>query len=147
MDALLEALAQSLAHSGPEWVGAIGLIATVGWGASQILPFWQTVRLEQLNLEKSREPRKAEDAKRLDQRDKERSVNEGRWIEQYEHANAVQEQTNEALSTLRTAVDGMRTSMDTTNMLLQQSKDRSKEMGAKIDAIHNVVIHGKEGAE
>ena len=139
MDALLEALAQSLAHSGPEWVGAIGLIVTVGWSASQILPFWQTVRLEQLNLEKSREQRKAEDAKRLDQRDKERSVNEGRWIEQYEHANAVQEQTNEALSTLRAA--------DTTNMLLQQSKDRSKEMGAKIDAIHSVVIHAKEGTE
>ena len=90
---------------------------------------------------------RANSGKRLDQRDKERSVNEGRWIEQYEHANAVQEQTNEALSTLRTAVDGMRTSMDTTNMLLQQSKDRSKEMGAKIDAIHNVVIHAKEGTE
>lgn len=147
MDALLEALAQSLAHSGPEWVGAIGLIVTVGWSASQILPFWQTVRLEQLNLEKAREQRKGEDAKRLDQRDKERSVNEGRWIEQYEHANAVQEQTNEALSTLRTAVDGMRASMDTTNLLLQQSKDRSKEMGVKISEIHDAVTHRREVAE
>ena len=121
MDELMGALAQSIAHAGPEWATVI--IVTV-LGVTQVLPAWKE--------RDEREARKAEDAKRLDQRDKERSQNEGRWLEQGERSLRLQDETN-------AAIDGMRSAMEMNNALLSESKERSRHMAQQVDEMHNII--------
>lgn len=138
MDALLEALATSLANSGPEYTLALGVIAIGAWASSKVLPVWQSLKMEQLELEKERERRKAEDTRRLDQRDQERSKTEGRWLEQNERSMKLQEETNAAISAMRAA-------LEMNNALLGDSKDRSRHMAMQVDEIHSIVASRKEG--
>lgn len=140
MDELMGALAQSIAHAGPEW--AMVIIVTV-LGVTQVLPVWKErderrMAMErerqaaELELAREREARKAEDAKRLDQRDKERSQNEGRWLEQGERSLRLQDETN-------AAIDGMRSAMEMNNALLSESKERSRHMAQQVDEMHNII--------
>lgn len=138
MDALLEALATSLANSGPEYTLALGVIAIGAWASSKVLPIWQTVKVEQLELEKERERRKAEDTRRLDQRDQERSKTEGRWLEQNERSMKLQEETN-------AAINAMKAALEMNNALLGDSKERSRHMALQVDEIHSIVAARKEG--
>lgn len=138
MDALLEALATSLAHSGPEYTLALGAIAIGAWVSSKVLPVWQSLKMEQLELEKERESRKASDMRRLDQRDQERSKTEGRWLEQNERSMKLQEETN-------AAINAMKTALEMNNALLGESKDRSRHMAMQVDEIHSIVAARKEG--
>lgn len=138
MDALLEALATSLAHSGPEYTLALGAIAIGAWVSSKVLPVWQSLKMEQLELEKERESRKASDMRRLDQRDQERSKTEGRWLEQNERSMKLQEETN-------AAINAMKTALEMNNALLGESKDRSRHMALQVDEIHSIVAARKEG--
>lgn len=138
MDALLEALATSLAHSGPEYTLALGAIAIGAWVSSKVLPVWQSLKMEQLELEKEREARKAFDMRRLDQRDQERSKTEGRWLEQNERSMKLQEETNAAISAMRAA-------LEMNNALLGDSKERSRHMALQVDEIHSIVASRKEG--
>ena len=140
MDELIGALAQSLAHAGPEWATVI--IVTI-LGVTQVLPAMkerderrmamererQTVALE---LERAREKRKAEDARRLDQRDQERSKAEGRWLELGERSLRLQDETN-------AAIDGMRSAMEMNNALLSESKERSRHMAQQVDEMHGII--------
>lgn len=138
MDALLEALATSLAHSGPEYTLALGAIAIGAWISSKVLPVWQSLKMEQLELEKEREARKASDMRRLDQRDQERSKTEGRWLEQNERSMKLQEETN-------AAINAMKAALEMNNALLGDSKDRSRHMAMQVDEIHSIVAARKEG--
>lgn len=138
MDALLEALATSLAHSGPEYTLALGAIAIGAWVSSKVLPVWQSLKVEQLELEKEREARKASDMRRLDQRDQERSKTEGRWLEQNERSMKLQEETN-------AAINAMKAALEMNNALLGESKDRSRHMAMQVDEIHSIVAARKEG--
>lgn len=138
MDALLEALATSLAHSGPEYTLALGAIAIGAWVSSKVLPVWQSLKVEQLELEKERESRKASDMRRLDQRDQERSKTEGRWLEQNERSMKLQEETN-------AAINAMKAALEMNNALLGESKDRSRHMAMQVDEIHSIVAARKEG--
>lgn len=138
MDELLEALATSLAHSGPEYTLALGSIAIGAWVSSKALPIWQTVKVEQLELEKERESRKASDMRRLDERDQERSKTEGRWLEQNERSMKLQEETN-------AAINAMKAALEMNNTLLGESKDRSRHMAMQVDEIHSIVAARKEG--
>ncbi len=118
MDEFLDAVAQSLAHAGPEYVTALGLVAIGAWVVSKALPLYATHPDE----ERSRE-----------QRDRERSEMEGRWLTQYEHATHVQEQTNAVM-------EGVRAQMNTLNVTLQDSKERSADMAREVREIHEAVI-------
>lgn len=138
MDALLEALATSLAHSGPEYTLALGAIAIAAWVSSKALPVWQSLKMEQLELEKEREARKDFDMRRLDQRDQERSKTEGRWLEQNERSMKLQEETN-------AAINAMKAALEMNNALLGDSKDRSRHMAMQVDEIHSIVAARKEG--
>ena len=140
MDELMGALAQSIAHAGPEWAAVI--IVTV-LGVTQVVPAWKErderrMAMErerqaaELELAREREARKAEDAKRLDQRDKERSQNEGRWLEQGERSLRLQDETN-------AAIDGMRSAMEMNNALLSESKERSRHMAQQVDEMHGII--------
>lgn len=138
MDALLEALATSLANSGPAYTLALGVVAISAWVCSKVLPVWQSLKAEQLELEKERERRKAEDTRRLDQRDQERSKTEGRWLEQNERSMKLQEETN-------AAINAMKAALEMNNALLGESKDRSRHMAMQVDEIHSIVAARKEG--
>lgn len=138
MDALLEALATSLANSGPEYTLALGVIAIGAWASSKVLPVWQSLKMEQLELDKERERRKAEDTRRLDQRDQERSKTEGRWLEQNERSMKLQEETN-------AAINAMKAALEMNNALLGDSKERSRHMALQVDEIHSIVAARKEG--
>ena len=133
MDDFMASLGQSLAHAGPEYVTALGLVAIGAWVVSKALPLYAGHQDKRLGLEEQRERRKAAEERSREQRDRERSEMEGRWLTQYEHATQVQEQTNAVM-------EGVRAQMDTLNTTLQDSKKRSSEMAREVKEIHNAVI-------
>ncbi len=142
MDELMKALAQSIAHAGPEWAALIIVAVLVVTQVVPALKEYKTSRLElererqaaQVELERSREQRKVDDAKRLDQRDQERSRAEGRWLELADHQQKLQEQTN-------LVIEGMRAQMEVNNALLAESKDRSRHMARQVDEMHGIIAH------
>lgn len=133
MDAFLDAVAQSLANAGPEYVTALGLVAIGAWVVSKALPLYSTHQDKRLGIEQQREKRKADEERSREQRDRERSEMEGRWLTQYEHATHVQEQTNAVM-------EGVRAQMNTLNVTLQDSKERSADMAREVREIHEAVI-------
>lgn len=141
MDELLTALAQSIAHAGPEWAA---LILAFGLFVLKVLPMLKDRddkrlamaaerQAAELELARERELRKAEDARRLDQRDKERSQNEGRWLEQGERSLRLQDETN-------AAINGMRAAMETNNALLNESRERSRHLAEQMDEVHGAIV-------
>lgn len=134
MDEFLDAIAQSLAHAGPEYVTALGLVAIGAWVVARALPLYAGYQDKRLGIEQQREDRKAAEEASREQRDRERSEMEGRWLTQYEHATHVQEQTNAVM-------EGVRAQMDTLNATLQDSKQRSSEMAREVREIHDVVTN------
>ena len=134
MDEFLDAIAQSLAHAGPEYVTALGLVAIGAWVVAKALPLYASHQDKRLGIEQQRERRKADEERSREQRDRERSEMEGRWLTQYEHATHVQEQTNAVM-------EGVRAQMDTLNATLQDSKQRSSEMAREVREIHDVVTN------
>lgn len=137
MDEFLDAIAQSLAHAGPEYITALGLVAIGAWVVSKALPLYAGHQDKRLGIEQQREDRKAAEEQSREQRDRERSEMEGRWLTQYEHATHVQEQTNAVM-------EGVRVQMTTLNTTLQESKRRSSEMAREVREIHETVIGRKE---
>ena len=134
MDEFLDAIAQSLAHAGPEYVTALGLVAIGAWVVARALPLYAGHQDKRLGIEQQREDRKAAEEASREQRDRERSEMEGRWLTQYEHATHVQEQTNAVM-------EGVRAQMDTLNATLQDSKQRSSERAREVREIHDVVTN------
>lgn len=146
MDELIRSLAQSIAHAGPEWAALIIVAVLVVTQVVPALKEYKTSRLDlerkwqaaQVELERSREQRKTDDAKRLDQRDQERSRAEGRWLELADHQQKLQEQTN-------LVIEGMRAQMEVNNALLAESKDRSREMAGEVHEMHQHLVAGRAG--
>lgn len=141
IEELIKALADSIAHAGPEWATVV--IVTV-LGVTQVLPAWKERderrmamarerQAAEIELERDRERRKAEDAKRLDLRDQERSKAEGRWLELGERSLRLQDETN-------TAINGMRAAMDTNNALLNESRERSRHLAEQMDEVHGAIV-------
>ena len=154
MDELMKALAQSIAHAGPEWAALIVVAVLVVTQVVPALKEYKTSRLDlererqaaQVELERSREQRKVDDAKRLDQRDQERSRAEGRWLELADHQQKLQEQAGRLESAFMNeqtnlVIDGMRAQMEVNNALLAESKDRSRHMARQVDEMHGIIAH------
>lgn len=135
MDELIRGLSQSLAHAGPEWAVATVLMLIF---AAKGVPIIEKMADARVRVEEERESRKAEESARRDESERERSRLEGRWLEQYEHAVQVQEQTN-AVMAQQTA------QMELLNATLNDSKDRSRSMAAQVDDIHRATV-GKGGS-
>ena len=136
MDELLASFGQSLAHAGPGYVVSLGVIAIAAWIASKALPFWSEYQSKKLEIDQAREKRKADESARQDERERERAVLEGRWLEQYEHATEVQKQTNAVLG-------GVEAQIATLNVTLADSKERSRNMAKEMHDVHRVII-GKD---
>lgn len=130
-EALVEAV-RSMAGSGPEWLFAMGLVAVMAWLASKAVPIAADTAQRRADVEAAREERKAEEARRLEQRDLERSRAEGRWLEQYERATRVQEQTNAVMA-------GVEGQMAALNAALNDSKERAGKMARDLEAVRAAV--------
>lgn len=133
MDRLLSAVGESLAHAGPEYVSAFGILCVAAWVAAKAMPLYAEHSKARLGIEAAREKRKAEEAERADERERERSRLEGRWLEQYERATEVQERTNAVMG-------GVQAQMALLNETLKESKDRSRDMARKVNEIHGATM-------
>lgn len=134
MDDLMAAIGASLAHAGPEYILALGTIAVAAWVAAKAMPLYADNRDKRLDIEAAREQRKAEESARMDERDRERAKLEGRWLEQYEHATQVQQQTNAVMAVVEAQ-------MTTLNATLSDSKDRSRDMAKEMHEVHQVIVN------
>lgn len=130
MGELMIALAESLAHAGPEWVLALGALALFGL---KVVPIIEQDRKSARDLEAMRERRKAEESKRREEHDREMVELNGRWL-------VVSEQSAEAMR-------AMSSQMEVLNATLQDSKSRSRDMGRQIGEIHEVVVPPRDRKE
>lgn len=143
-ESIFGAIATSLAHSGPEWLLAFGALLIAAWLASKGMPFFTQYKMALLDIERSREERKAEESKQREQHDRELATMQGQWLEQYDRANKAQEQSN-------VVTEGVRAQMAMLNQTLEDSKERSHEMGAtlsnaarQIEDIHDHIVKGSK---
>lgn len=137
MDEFVAALAQSIVAGGPGYAG----IFLAGWAFfSKIWPAIEQKMKRADERADRREKREAEEAARRAERDAELAKMEGRWLEQYTHANSVQEQSN----TIMTSIDAR---LERFSNSILDSKERSRDMGHKIDEMHAVMVLNKEFKE
>lgn len=116
MDELLSAIAQSLADAGPMYVLAFGGIVLF------VMKIWPSVS-GWIDRREDREDRREQ---RMADYQRESAERDGKWL-------MVSEQSARAM-------EAMSEQMRVNNTLLQESKDRSRDMGHKVDEIHAAVV-------
>ncbi|WP_139652781.1 hypothetical protein [Raoultibacter phocaeensis] len=138
MEKVLDAVAGSLAQAGPEWVIALGALAIAAWVTAKGLPIYKATKLKRIEIEVERETRKAEEARRFDDREHERSAIAVRQVDAQERSTAT--------------INAMTAQMAMMNASLDESKCRSREMGMtvgamadQVDEIHDIVVGCKIG--
>lgn len=138
MDELAKALAKSVADGGPAYAAVLLAAVLFVW---QIWPALRDRMRRADEREDRREQREAEEARRRSEHDEEMARMQGQWLEQYAHATRVQEQSNAVMGLIEDKMEHL-------TGVLQDSKDRSREMGRKVDEIHAAVIpHRGEGTD
>ena len=99
----------------------------------KLVPLYASHEDKRLDIEREREARKAKDAERRDVYERDRAKLEGRWLEQYERATTVQEQTNAVMGDVAAQ-------MTVLNATLADSKTRSREMASEVHEIHAATV-------
>ena len=148
MDEIARGIGTSLAHAGPEWGLLIFAIAAGIWAAKNVwLPYIDRRQSmaekeaeSRMALAVERERRKAQESADRVERDREMTRMQGQWLEQYDRANRAQEQSN-------VVTEGIRAEMQLLNAALADSKDNSRKMSDKLDAVaaevHDMHRRGK----
>lgn len=133
MEKVLDAVAGSLAHAGPEWVIALGALAIAAWIAAKGLPVYKATKLKRIEIEAGREKRKADEARMFDERERERTAIAAQQVDAQERSTA--------------AMNAMTAQMAVMGASLDESKYRSREMGeavgtmaCQVDEIHDAVV-------
>lgn len=126
------AFINAMGDLGAGYLFAIGIVCIIAFVAIKSLPMVDNWQQQRIGIEIKREERKCQEELSREQRDRERSEMEGRWLNQYESATRVQEQTN-------IVMEGVREQMHVLNATLDDSKRRSGEMAHKVDEIHSKV--------
>lgn len=116
MEAVAEAVASSLAEAGPVYVLVFGAILLFVWQV------WPRI-CEWVNRREDREDRREQ---RMADYQRESAERDGKWL-------MVSEQSVRAM-------EAMSEQMRVNNALLMESKDRSRDMGRKVDEIHSAVV-------
>lgn len=139
-ESVIGALAQSLAHAGPQW--ALVALAGVAFFAK----VWPSLarRIERADeREDRREERKAEESRLREEHDRELTALQGQWVEQQRRSNAAMEASN-------AVTEGVRAQLAALNDNLRDSKEHSRRMGetmhtvaSQVQDIHDHII--KEG--
>lgn len=116
MDAMLDAIARSLADAGPAYVLAFGALVLF------VMKVWPTIS----DIMQRREDRADKQEQRMADYQRESAERDGKWL-------MVSEQSAKAM-------EGMTSQMQVLNATLQDSKERSRDMSRKVDEIHAAVI-------
>lgn len=123
MDELLMALAESLADAGPLYVMAFGVLVLF------TIKIWPSIT----TWVDRREDREDKREQRMADYQRESAERDGKWL-------MVSEQSARAM-------EAMSEQMRVNNTLLMESKDRSRDMGHKVDEIHAAVVPRREGTD
>lgn len=124
MDELLAALAESLADAGPLYVIAFGALVLF------TVKIWPSIT----RWVDRREDREDKREQRMADYQRESAERDGKWL-------MVSEQSARAM-------EAMSEQMRVNNTLLMESKERSRDMGHKVDEIHAAVVPARgEGTE
>ena len=140
MEELAKALARSVADGGPLYAAVLLGAVLFVW---QIWPAIRSRMDRADEREDRREQREADEAMRRAEHDERAARLQGQWLEQYAHATKVQEQSNAVMGLIESRMEGL-------TSVLQDSKDRSRSMGHKVDEnnellrdIHRCVAGGE----
>lgn len=123
--------------AGPEWFFFVLLLICIVlliWKG--FMPIYERKVNADIDLEKQREDRKAEESKAREKRDIERSKMEGRWIEAMERSTALQEQTNVELNAIRTTNEALIEQ-------IKESREGSRGMQDKLNSIEQFIKEKK----
>lgn len=123
--------------AGPEWFFFVLLlicIVLLVWKG--FMPIYERKVNADIDLEKQREDRKAEESKAREKRDIERSKMEGRWIEAMERSTALQEQTNVELNAIRTTNEALIEQ-------IKESREGSRGMQDRLNSIEQFIKEKK----
>lgn len=101
----------------------------------------------EIEIEKMHAQRQMEEVAVRERRDKERSEMEGRWLELTERSTSMQSETNRVVEAMTNELKAMReqtssaySSLKALNDSILESREGSKIMAGKVDAIFDYVI-------
>ena len=141
MDELLKGLSISIAEAGPGYVMVFGvLVVFVSKMWPDIMKFVSERDKRTFELESKREARKVEEGNRRLDFEKKSVELQGRWLEQYEHATKVQEQTNSIISEVQLQLSIQNAALAESGKTSVNIRDEILAVRAKLDnyGVHKV---------
>lgn len=142
MDELLKGLSISIAEAGPGYVMVFGvLVVFVSKMWPDIMKFVSERDKRTFELESKREARKVEEGNRRLDFEKKSVELQGRWLEQYEHATKVQEQTNSIISEVQLQLSIQNAALAESGKTSVNIRDEILAVRAKLD---NYDVHKVE---
>lgn len=134
MDELLKGLSISIAEAGPGYVMVFGmLVVFVSKMWPDIMKFVSERDKRAFELESKREARKVEEGNRRLDFEKKSVELQGRWLEQYEHATKVQEQTNSIISEVQLQLSIQNAALAESGKTSVNIRDEILAVRAKLD--------------
>ena len=135
MDELLKGLSISIAEAGPGYVMVFGLLVVfVSKMWPDIMKFVSERDKRTFELESKREARKVEEGNRRLDFEKKSVELQGRWLEQYEHATKVQEQTNSIISEVQLQLSIQNAALAESGKTSANIQDEILAVRAKLDS-------------
>ena len=142
MDELLKGLSISIAEAGPGYVMVFGvLVVFVSKMWPDIMKFVSERDKRTFELESKQEARKVEEGNRRLDFEKKSVELQGRWLEQYEHATKVQEQTNSIISEVQLQLSIQNAALAESGKTSVNIRDEILAVRAKLD---NYDVHKVE---
>lgn len=142
MDELLKGLSISIAEAGPGYVMVFGILTVfVSKMWPDIMKFISERDRRMSELETKREERKVEEGNRRLDFEKKSVELQGRWLEQYEHATKVQEQTNSIISEVQLQLSIQNAALAESGKTSVNIRDEILAVRAKLD---NYDVHKVE---
>lgn len=142
MDELLKGLSISIAEAGPGYVMVFGvLVVFVSKMWPDIMKFVSERDKRTFELESKREARKVEEGNRRLDFEKKSVELQGRWLEQYEYATKVQEQTNSIISEVQLQLSIQNAALAESGKTSANIRDEILAVRAKLD---NYDVHKVE---
>ncbi|WP_303202837.1 hypothetical protein [Raoultibacter timonensis] len=121
------------AENGPMWLFVIGVLLILAAVVVKVLPVYRETKLKRIEIEAEREKRKAEEARMQNERERERTAIAAKQVEAQNNSTAAMNAMTAQMSVLTAGID--------------ESKYRSREMGAamgamatQVDEIHGAVV-------
>ena len=118
---------------GPGWLFALGCLAILTGVAVKALPVWRDLKAAQLDIERRREERKAEEARLRDERDRENASIASRQVD-------AQERSTAAMTAMTAQMAAMEQALEVSRRGSQQMRDQVGDMAHKVDEIHMTVV-------